>query len=408
MHRTLIAAAVAALACAAPADAGVYSTTQPPVWPLPSTLKDLQVAVGELRSIAVSTPITRARRQYLDRAAAFEEKKKRGEPLSVSDRIDLSEVYIRLGNKSEEACAILEGVPADQRNFMVLANLATAHDLAGRPERAIVYQSQALAAWPEVWAGFDPAQSDFYRRSERYYLKLLQLRYQESQRRPGTPYQSVDDLFSKVRFIGRGGKYEPGQIAPEYADELPAEAPWVTAQLVFWLPLDDRLYWLLAEVHNARGWVYPAWEMMDELVNARRNSSAELRSHRKVLTDVLEPARALYANKLSFLAALGWSLAPRGGIEVPVAGSLIHEAAREAGWRLADMFSRRSSGLAMPAAARADSPPAASFRTPDWRQVAIGFVAGVLVTVFATLQLRESRRRRQQQHATAARAQGRT
>jgi len=43
----------------------------------------------------------------------------------------------------------------------------------------------------------------------------------------------------------------------------------------------------------------------------------------------------------------------------------------------------------------ATPPPAPSNWAPDYRQVGIGFVAGLLVAVFVGMQLRESRRRRQ-------------
>src|SRR5258707_1067825 len=224
--------------------AGVYNTQEP--IPAPGTsFERFRETVGQLRSIAVEEaqkPPSRARSHYLLQVAPLQEKERDGN-LTVMDRVNLSEYYLRL-QKYEDAVRLLESAAREAPNFLVLANLATAYLLVDRLDRAIVYQRQALASWPALWPGFYVAELQRLRRVERALLTLMQNRLQESIRQPGKATETVDPLFPRVRFVGPSGRYEPGELAPEQRDELPLEAIDTVAQLVLWLPHDNRLYWL--------------------------------------------------------------------------------------------------------------------------------------------------------------------
>src|SRR5262249_14960861 len=161
----------------------------------------------------------------------------------LEERIDLSACYLRL-DKASAALRVLEAVPQEQRNFLVLANLATAYQRSGLLERAIPLLEQALKVWPASWPGVTPEQLRWYRRAERYHLTLLKARYQQQLRQPGKEADTLDALFPRVRFVGRSGRYEAGELAPEQWDELPPDALQLVTQLVLWLPFDNPLYWM--------------------------------------------------------------------------------------------------------------------------------------------------------------------
>src|SRR5207244_12073881 len=56
-----------------------------------------------------------------------------------------------------------------------------------------------------------------------------------------------------LRFVGDREKYEAGSIARAEKAKLPPDAVEIVEQLLIWLPHDDRLFWLLGELLNARG-----------------------------------------------------------------------------------------------------------------------------------------------------------
>ena len=58
---------------------------------------------------------------------------------------------------------------------------------------------------------------------------------------------------SMASWVGPSGAYEAGALAADQWPRLPAEAMNLVTQLVLWLPHDNRLYWLLAELVNVNG-----------------------------------------------------------------------------------------------------------------------------------------------------------
>lgn len=437
MRREFMAgvALVACLAGAAPARAGVYNSLETELWPHAdsgqnrpdqfTSFERFLMLLGQLRGLPVDRPQDGriSRPVFLERVRELEDKGRRG-TLTVDDRIDLGACYIRLSTpdapRYEAAIRVLEAAASGKSpNFLALSNLATAYHLSGQPERAIHYLRQSLAAWPRgrgmegMYAGMTRLQLIWFYRVERYYLTLLEARQRETleaAREPGRRPETIDALFPGFRLGGPAERYIAGEAPLEQMTELPSDARAIVIQLVLWLPFDNRLYWLLGELLNAAGLYVPAYTVLDDLSYGRSyTASSQLLEHRKVLYQAREEARRL-TPELTFLRQLQLlqALAPRAALAPPGAGAL----AQEAGFnllpayetkRLQDELTRKA---ATPQAGADSSPPAAPPAKgdwlPDWRQISVSFVAGMVVATLLSMQFREYRRRRQANGVEAA------
>src|SRR5262249_40950793 len=155
-------------------------------WPAAQNFGQMRSVLGDLRGIGVEVPGRpkgSLRDQYLQRAAELEAKERSGE-CTVDDRINLSAYYIRLLQYAKAVEVLHPMVRVRRPHFMALANLATAYELQGIPERALSYHEQALAVWPRLWPGWNVVYLNWYRRLEKYHLTLLRLRMQEARRPP--------------------------------------------------------------------------------------------------------------------------------------------------------------------------------------------------------------------------------
>jgi tetratricopeptide (TPR) repeat protein len=411
--RTLLTAALAlgvGLASAGAVRAGAYNTAEPLLFPGPWNFNQFESVLGELRLIPVERrepPSPNPIREHYLKQVADLEAKRRSVGLTVRDQVNLGAYYIHL-LRYEEAARVLETAQAEEPgNFMALANLATAQYLAGpqdpaRLSRAIEYQQQALKAWPSIQAGFTGEELAFNRRAERYFLSLLQLRQQEARLQAGRGDQAPDDLFH-VRFVGPGGRYEAGMMAPDQMDRLPLESIPLVEQLLLWLPLDNRLYWLLAELRNAKGDVEGASKIMDELVsNQRRYRPPELWAHRQAVLrawqDIQKVARVFDGTQgPSVTEQLFWTLAPRGGVGAPGIGAGLHETSWAAALVKIDQNNRFAppnpapADTAASAPAAANPPPSSASWMPDWRPFLVGLATGVALTLLIGLQVRQNR-----------------
>jgi tetratricopeptide (TPR) repeat protein len=262
------------------------------------------IAIGVEQAPGSKLTDSPQRKHYLSRAEELQAKARTGR-LTLQDRVNWSAYLMRL-RKYDEAVQALEPVMAEARqNFMVTTNLATAHQLAGHLDRALVYLQQLKDLWPQTWPGFTKQQLEWLRTAEKYHLEIVKLRYREvAQRSPGRApaHETLDDLFhgaqGPVRFVGESGQYEAGKLAKSERAMLPPDALAIVQQLIIWLPDDTRLYWLLGELYNADGDVEAAAKIFDDCVgNVRRFSAPELREHRQIVQEakpkaaivVLEP-----------------------------------------------------------------------------------------------------------------------
>jgi len=451
------AALLVGAALAAPARAGVYFTTgtflpafprpddpnaQEP-WPWPGNVKQFQLDLADYRAAAVDLPnrvgaavwsltagacpaapgipvsLTASLlvqqqlpppdktlgMRYVRRAAELERREAEG-LLSLDDRINLGAYHIRLGNY-QKAIKVLEA--KQSRHFMLRANLATAYEMAGMPDRAIPYRQLALSSWPAIYPGWDSVQLNFYRKAEQYHLNLLLLRQAEARLEPARAGSlHLDNLFPRIgfnevtgkyeavgsiAFVGPSGEYEAGGISPAQYIEVPADAIPVVMQLLLWLPFDDRLHWLLGELLNASGDVVSAAALMKPVVNKPQDpqkwdagAPPELREHYRVLA-AAAAAREKYSEgvqltqdrylNLKLLAAL----APRGmGLG---AGDLIQEAT----WPAIVIVSEPPKAEASPT----PPAPAPASWLPNLWHVAVSFAAGAVVALLLGYQIRQAR-----------------
>jgi hypothetical protein len=252
----------------AAARAGLYYSGET-VAELPSQWRGFLLDQRLLRNLAVkptgsATPSPG--RTHYEQEAAKLEKLARERKLTADEAADLGALYVRLG---EVARAIEVLRPAQRDNpqhFRLAANLGTAWQLHGDLEQAV--------ACLRIAARLAPGK---YQKAEELHLKLVRLRLKEDK-----DAQGLDDLFG-VRFVGAGGKYEPGKLDAEQRKRLPSDAVANAQQLALWLPADGRLLWQLAELAAAHGDVTTAAAMLDGCVTEFNLRDDALRAHRQAM-----------------------------------------------------------------------------------------------------------------------------
>ncbi|MGE3809839.1 MAG: tetratricopeptide repeat protein, partial [Gemmataceae bacterium] len=401
MRLTRILLTTIVLLCVGPpARAGLYFTDTSEPQPLTPPLNLEKFRYDYLAYYAASQSVnpTELRRHYLEKISELE----RRDPstLTLNDRINLGAYYLRLDptpEMAEKAVQALSPAEAEGRqNFQFLANLALAHHRAQRLDRAVALQQQVIDNFPDSWTGYSTKGLGWLRKCEEAYLKLLQLRYQESLR-PGKPgEESVDALFPRVRFAGPEGQYSVGRIDPAQWARLPGDAGLIVQQLLLWDPSDARLYWLLGELFNANGEVVPAYGVMNDLVDARRYSPRELREHRQRLLSAINMARESAPNRS--LECLAWSLLPRTATLAPGAGALLIETAPAL--QMANQSANPNEKSEDPGGQTARKPEVAWL--PDWRTVTVSLLAVAAFALLLVLQMLEMRRRRRPEPTPAA------
>jgi hypothetical protein len=223
--------------------------------------------------------------------------------------LDVSAYYLMLDQPSK----VIGLLTRDKlgSNFLLYANLGTALQMNGQYEDARLTLSTARSLWPRDWERLDKDQKhlvvdklgwkqehfDWYRRAEEFHFKLVLLRVQE-QKEKKTGF-TLDNLFgtreAPIAFGMKGGKYQGGDMAEEELKRLPKDALEIVAQLSLWLPNDDRITWLLAEILNAEGAKLKDIRQKHAKVSDARDillslkmqnkSSPEIRGHLRVLEE---------------------------------------------------------------------------------------------------------------------------
>ncbi len=353
----------------------------------PAAPEDVWAWVNDLVLVDERSTINTSLKSQFQQQAAELERRRQDGVLIPSERVSLGGYLLRLGRLEEAIKVLEEGLrlagPSEPTRFLLQLNLAAAYgEIDELLQRAIDLQKQALDAWPVQWAGWNRAEWAWYRRAETYALELLRLRQQEALR--GRGGASLYPLFPKVRFTGPRGRYEAGAIAFEQWNELPRDAEALVVQLMLWYPKDPRLDWLYGELLNSRGEVAEAARVLERVDRRGLGGAEDLRTHLTVLRRSLPVYRVL-DNKLDqqqLLMALTPHVLP--SLAGPAGGVI------DLAWVVCPNL--RSDMPALPPPA----PPAveAVGRLPDWRVLAIGFLAGVVVTALALFQWREWRRRR--------------
>ena len=270
------------------AHAGVYGRLEK-LPPIPDTHRSIRLLLGELRDAETHDSVRPVvsgslRAEFL----ALRERLKTTPPRGpTSDLMDLGVCELRLG-QPEKAREILEAllsrVPSEApERFQILANLATTYLALGSRglgrdflERAYLIQIQALKAWPDnvakAPAGWTLPTWRFLLHAERLQLKLMRGRLLEAtSSAPGTDLNQAgpDSVFEGPLFAD-GDAYRAGPAGRAIWEMLPEDATDLIRQLVVWMPLDNRVYWLLGEVNNASGETDEARRILEELANARQ------------------------------------------------------------------------------------------------------------------------------------------
>jgi hypothetical protein len=231
---------------------------------LPSQWRGFLLDQRTLRGVAVK-PAGPARARYEEEAAKLA-KAAGTRKLTADEAADLGALYVRLGDLARALEVLRPAQREHPAHFRLAANLGTAWQLQGDLAQAAACLQQAVRLAPGQ-----------VQKAEELHLKLVRLRAGESR-----DAQGLDDLFG-VRFVGPGGKYEPGRLAPAERKALPADAVARVQQLALWLPADGRLLWQLAELAAAHGDVTTAAAIVDGCVTEFHLRAPELRDHRVAL-----------------------------------------------------------------------------------------------------------------------------
>lgn len=338
-----------------PVRAGLYLPAEPDPWPLPSNPAQFRQIHGELLSVSSVDANVRKRDfpTHVREQIAKLERQLRAGKLSVEDSINLSGYYLLQAQREALDKAINLLTPVLQRepkNFMVLANLANAYQGIGESGRAAEFQRQVLSNWPSTHAGWKWEQLWWYRRSEKYYLTLLELRTREKLLNQSAT--SLDNLFPGVPFADENAKYLIGETTYKARDKLPPDVLALVEQMLLWMPQDKRLLWMFAELLNARGDVALTWGIFKELTEGGYNNGL-FRKHRNAFRDVADTDPRFKKPKVEV----------GGGRAIFPGGSTAGDTGQQP-W------------------------------LPDWRQLGVGFGSGLLVGMLLLLQFRQFRRRR--------------
>jgi tetratricopeptide (TPR) repeat protein len=383
-----------------PAHAGVYNTEEPLLNVLldapaqyPALLRYLQTIVAE----ELTHDEKSSRYSVLRRVETLERQLKEGQ-LTEQERINLSAFYIRL-NKPEKAVALLEPVPHKQRDWMLLSNLATAYQLLGSLDRAEAYLMEALENWPQATPVTNSWRLNWLKVVEQHQLRLIRGRLREQRMPSGTPV-GIDSIFTGLRLVGPSGEYEAGLLANDQWAKVPANYMEIVKLLVLWMPHDARLRWFLAEMFNANGNLVPALEMMDELSETRNFRNGEFAVHQLTLRRAKTIAERLIKLRPEFVAEHVANPLPLAGGLLPAGPSAVLNAGNSmlALQKIVQAPLPKEDTLAADniATSPATNDQAKINWTPEWRQISVSFVAGVIVALLLSMQLREMRKRKQE------------
>jgi len=385
--------------------AGIYCSLDGLPYPVPTAFKPVWIKVGELRAVVNMDAKAKDnvfQKKYLERMQELQAKEQRGE-LTLDERIDLSGIYLRLPLSEGKAVDLLKS--ADQTDYLVLAHLAAAYFGLGALDKAVDFQEKALAAWPEVSLRWSAEQLNWYRRAERCFLELLRLRQQDV-RKGITLGENVDLLFPRLHFETPDGRYDvggqPGKRAERLVDDAPADARQLVAQLVWWLPMDNRVYWLYGELLNYCGDIQGAHKVFEELGGFSTRSLNKLMTFRKHSKE-FDQGWLVWKNRYK----IGFLVAPRTLQTVPCAADLDEVgllAALSIGESLDDekksaaLLAGQLPTVTQPIEPLPISPPASVSWLPDWRTVVVSFAAGMVFMSLLWLQWQQWSRRRAAAH----------
>ncbi len=279
--------------------AGLYLPVEKDSWRLPLKIRHFRLLLDDRQGIVilldpnldpkVKPPFYAT--QIVKNKESLKKKYTDGQ-LTLDEGVSLGGYYILLG-ESDKAIPVLEDMQKrDRKNFMLMANLSMAYNAQGLFDRADAYQAEVVSrsVWPSKYLGWPQERLRWQLRVEQFHLMLERQRRKENALLPpgvaGNSELRLDSLFPGARFAGPDDKYAAGLPDTETEDALPPDAAAIVQQLLLWLPQDDRLQWLLAEVYNAQGDPQDAESLMSKLVNKGLSGNG-LREHREILKQAM-------------------------------------------------------------------------------------------------------------------------
>jgi hypothetical protein len=167
---------------------------------------------------------------------------------------------------------------------------------------------------------------------------------------------------------------------------------------------------LYGELLNAAGRIDEAFDRLDYVKTAGKWQNPELESHERILKRALGAYKRLFVDEdgtgapQRLQTSILWALAPRGGMTPPGLG----EAANElGGWAASTFAGSGGTQHAFPpeSTPASSAPRTASSPLPDWRQLAVSFITGMVVAILGVLQWRQWRRPRRDETATSVRTE---
>ncbi|MFO0863230.1 MAG: hypothetical protein U0744_00970 [Gemmataceae bacterium] len=262
-----------------------------------------------------------------------------------------------------------------------------AYHRSGELQRAVDGASTSVRiAWPDDWdklpsevrefviqSGWNEALYQFYRDTEKLYLKLLRSRLSESRRAKGkdAEFHMVDPLFGNdkgpVKFVNAQGNFSLGDLASAERAKMPREAPDMVRQLLLWMPDDPRLYWQLGEFYAA--------DFADSVGKSdAKTKQANLIAARKIFNELVQDFNVRAPDLQQRRHALNElkSLDEDTSLE-EAEKRLAEEAAKRTTWPL---------------------PIDPADQPFPWRPFGVGMISGFAVCIFFFWQVREWRRRK--------------
>jgi tetratricopeptide (TPR) repeat protein len=200
--------------------------------------------------------------------------------LSAVEAVSLSGYQLRLRDAVGASGTLRR--PEVRGDWRGAANAALAA-FAESDSSARDYQEMVVRALKANEPALPAAEAAWLHTVESNLLRLMQLRQREA--RAGGREPTAPDALFPIEFAGPEG-YHAGPL-PGVDPATLAEATAVVQQLLYWLPDDTRLYWLLGELYNAGGDPEAAVAVLDECADARRFNVAAVREHRRVLKEAV-------------------------------------------------------------------------------------------------------------------------
>ena len=302
-----------ALVMAGTAWAGYYDPAKPAL-DVPNEALPFDIfrdRTGDLMIVGDASRETRQRKEVLAARAVLQQVV-RPTPAQLVQRGILS---LRLRDIDAGFADLHQAARDDRQSFWALTALGTAYEQSGHYVEAVHHLDAARELRPRAWPV--PAEEAAAHRTENALLAVARQRMSE-RFRSGRLQPQLDALFD-VKFIGPSGEYEAGKIAPEQAAKLPKDAIATVQQLLFWMPDDARLYWLLGELYNAQGDIDSASAVFEECVG--RFDAPDLKRHRQILWEARRRTRRAAANEW-IPEQKRWLIA--AGLAVPVLAGLAY------------------------------------------------------------------------------------